>query len=185
VTLAIDAVRYQSAPRFPDYLAAVTKHAEIWNALYRTASVQPEAVDRLKQVASGLRVLVLSEDWCSDCFSCVPVVARLTEHAGMELRVLGRDANPDIMASYLSTRTESIPVAMVLDDAFHVLAWWGPRPSPLQRWYRSEAMWLAKEERGRRKRAWYARDRGRTVVDEVIDTVERGRRRSSDKPSVN
>ncbi len=178
MTAAIDSARYKSAPSFPDYLAVVSKYVEIWNALYRTATVSADAVDRLKHVASGLRILVLSEDWCSDCFSCVPVVARLAEQAGIELRVLGRDANPDIMARHLSTRTESIPVVMVLDDTLHVLAWWGPRPSLLQRWYRNEAKWLDKEERGRRKRAWYARDRGRTVVSEFVETVERAARRA-------
>lgn len=178
MTLAIDAARYQSAPFFPEYLAAVSNHADIWKALARTAAVSPDAVDRLRQVASGLRILVLSEDWCSDCFSCVPVVARLAEQAGMELRVLGRDANPDLMARHLSTSTESIPVVMVLGGGLQVLAWWGPRPSLLQRWYRNEAKFLEKEERGRRKRAWYARDRGRTVVAEFVETVERARRRA-------
>jgi hypothetical protein len=36
-----------------------------------------------------------------------------------------------------------------------------------------EGMELEKGERYRRVRTWYARDRGRTIVDEVIDVVTR------------
>ena len=171
----IDPARYEAAPRFPAYLGSVTKNAEVWQAMYRTASVAPELVERLRAVASDLRLLLLSEDWCSDCFSAVPLIARLADAAGIELRVLARDANPDLMDAHLTSATRSIPVLMVLDSDHNVRAWWGPRPAALQRWYRNEP---PSPERSRRKRAWYARDRGRTVLAEVLDTVERAARRA-------
>ena len=143
--------------------------------MYRTAVVPADLVERLRKVGGGMRLLVLSEDWCSDCFSAVPLVARLAEAAGVDLRVLARDANPDLMDAYLSSGTRSIPVVMVLDDDFRVRSWWGPRPAALQRWYRNEP---PSPERSRKKRAWYARDRGRSVVAEIVETVERAVRRA-------
>ena len=178
MTTGIDPSRYGESPPFPEYVGSVRKHAEIWQALARTAAVAPEAVERLRALASSLKLLVLSEDWCSDCFSTVPVVARLAELAGVDLRVLGRDANPDLMDKRLSTGTRSIPVVMALDNDFVVRAWWGPRPTALQRWYRNESLLLPAEERSRKKRAWYARDRGRTAVAEVVDMAERAARRA-------
>jgi len=47
---------------------------------------------------------------------------------------------------------------------------------------RAEGAFLAKEDRTRRKRAWYARDRGRSTVREVVETVERAARRRSESP---
>ena len=182
MTWSIDSARYDAAPRFTAYLGTVVKHAELWHGVYRMSSVESEAVDRFRRVAADFRLLVLSEDWCGDCVSVLPVVARLAEQAGVDLRVLARDANADIIDAHLTSGTKSIPVVMVLDDGLRELAWWGPRPSVVQRWYRNEGLLLAGPERGRRKRAWYARDRGRTTVAEVLDTVERAAR-SALRPS--
>jgi thiol-disulfide isomerase/thioredoxin len=178
VTIRIDPSRYEAAPDFATYLGAVTKHAELWQALYRTAAVSSEAIERMRAAAASVRLLVLSEDWCSDCFSTVPIIARLAENAGMDLRVLARDANLDLMDAHLSSGTRSIPVVMALDGGFNVRSWWGPRPAVLQRWYRSDSLLLESAERSRKKRAWYARDRGKTAVTEVLETVGRAARRA-------
>ena len=173
MTVSVDAARYEAAPRFPAYLDSVVKHADLWQVMYRTATVSAESVERLLRVKGDVRFLVLAEDWCSDAFSTMPIVARLAEQAEVDLRVLGRDANADLMDAHLTSGTRSIPVLMILDGNFRERAWWGPRPAVLQRWHRNEGHFLPKEDRTRRKRAWYARDRGRTVVAEVLDAVER------------
>jgi thiol-disulfide isomerase/thioredoxin len=142
------------------------------------ATVSPESVERLRHVAGDCRLLALSEDWCGDCVSVLPVVARLAEQAGIAFRVLSRDANTDLMDAHQTSRTMSIPVIMILDDQLRELGWWGPRPAALQRWYRNEALFLPGPERSRRKRAWYARDRGRTVVSEVVDALLSAERRA-------
>jgi thiol-disulfide isomerase/thioredoxin len=176
VTLVVDAARYEAAPRFPAYLESVVKNPELWRGVYRTAAVSTESIERLRSVPGEWRLLALSEDWCGDCVSTLPVIGRLAEQAGLDLRVLGRDTNLDLMDAHLSSGTRSIPVVMVLDADFLVRSWWGPRPAAVQRWYRNEGLMLPKEERSRRKRAWYARDRGRTTVEELCDVVERAAR---------
>jgi hypothetical protein len=144
--------------------------------MYRTAMVSAEAVERMRRVQGDFRFLVLAEDWCSDAFSTMPIVARLAEQSGVDLRVLGRDANADLMDAHLTSGTRSIPVLMILDSDLRERGWWGPRPAVLQRWHRNEGHMLSGEDRTRRKRAWYARDRGKTVVAEVLEAVERAAR---------
>lgn len=75
-------------------------------------------------------VLVISEEWSSDCRRDVPVVARLAEAGGLELRIFDRDGqrygraarltleespNADLMALFLNEKRgetwQSIPVA--------------------------------------------------------------------------
>jgi hypothetical protein len=65
---------------------------------------------------------------------------------------------------------------MVLDDEFEEQGWWGPRPAMLQRWVLREGLLLPKEARYRRARRWYARDRGRTTIEEVLECLERAER---------
>jgi hypothetical protein len=77
------------------------------------------------------------------------------------------------MDAHLTGGTRSIPVVMVLAESGREAGWWGPRPSPLQRLYHDELKHLPSEERSRKKREWYARDRGATAVEEVLALLER------------
>src|SRR5262245_4914963 len=45
------------------------------------------------------KILVISEDWSSDCRRDVPYLARLAEAGGMELRIFDRDGDPILMKS--------------------------------------------------------------------------------------
>ncbi len=182
MTFVVDGARFDRAPRFAEYLPSVVTYAELWQGVYRTANIQPDVVERIERVSGAWRLLALSEDWCGDAVSTLPVIARLAEQARLDFRVLGRDANPDLMAAHLTSGSRSIPVVMVLDARLTVRAWWGPRPSTVQRWMTGEALLIPKEDRNRRKRAWYARDRGRTTALEVAEAVERAGRRALAHP---
>jgi hypothetical protein len=104
----------------------------------------------------------------------VPLLARLAELApSLELRVLPRDRHLDLMDAHLTDGKRAIPKVLVLDDAGRVRGSWGPRPSELQRWFLTEGVTLEKDARYRHIRTWYARDRGRSTVDEVLSLVER------------
>jgi hypothetical protein len=89
------------------------------------------------------KVLVISEDWSSDCRRDVPVLARLCEAGGMELRIFNRDgatilgrrrpdpavaepgANHDLMAEFMNAKDgaewASVPVAALYTRDFREL----------------------------------------------------------------
>jgi hypothetical protein len=169
--------RYLAAPDFEAMLGSVDKNAELWAAVWRRAEVDAEHVRRIEALGSAWHLLVLSEDWCGDAVNTVPVIAKLVElTSNADLRVLARDENPDIMDTHLTGASRSIPVVIALDEEFRERGWWGPRPSALQRWVLGEGQAMELKERYREVRAWYARDRGRTTVDEVVAMMERGAR---------
>jgi hypothetical protein len=93
---------------------------------------------------------------------------------GLDLRVVGRDANPDLMDTHLTGVARSIrdhPLRRGVRRARVV----GPRPAPLQEWvFGPEGQALDKTARYRHVRGWYARDRGRTTLDEILTLLERG-----------
>jgi hypothetical protein len=172
--------RFESAVPFPTFVEHARENAVLWRETYRLARVSPEAVARLAALPGTWHFLVLVEDWCGDAVNTVPLVARLTELAGnADLRVLARDEHPDLMNAHLKNGSRSIPVVIVLDEDFVERGWWGPRPSPLQRWVMDEGMALEKDVRYRGIRTWYARDRGRTTLDEVVELVERAAREAA------
>ncbi|HEV7991720.1 MAG TPA: thioredoxin family protein [Gemmatimonadaceae bacterium] len=171
--------RYLAAPDFVTMLGSVGKNADLWAAVWRRAEVGDEYVRRVTALGGAWHLLVLSEDWCGDAVNTVPVVAKLAEVApNLDLRVLSRDENLDIMDAHLTGQSRSIPCVIALDGDFREHGWWGPRPTVLQRWVLGEGQALESKERYRETRMWYARDRGLTTLDEVVSILERAARAS-------
>lgn len=173
--------RYLAAPDFAAMLASVRKNVELWAAVWRRAKVDEAQVARVSALGGTWHLLVLSEDWCGDAVNVVPVIAKLAELApNADLRVLPRDENLDLMDAHLTGRSRSIPAVIALDGDYRERGWWGPRPSELQRWVLGEGQSFEKAERYREVRGWYARDRGRTSLEEVVSMLERAARRLPD-----
>lgn len=159
--------RWEEAVSFEQWLDEAEEHVNLWRSIYERAEVPEEFLHG--STGGPYRFLVLAEDWCGDAVNTVPWLARLAESVdGWELRVLQRDHNLDLMATHTTNGSLSIPVVMALDADYREIDWWGPRPEELQEWVLGEGMELPKKERYRKVRRWYARDRGRTTLEELM-----------------
>ncbi len=166
--------RFFGGSTFSDILARPKDNGPLWEMIYKLARLSPESAARAGNLRGHWHILVINEDWCGDSVSVLPYIARLEECCdNIEMRVIGRDSNRDLMDAHLTGASRSIPVAIVYDAGFRELGWWGPRPGPLQNWVVAEGLALPRPDRYRHIRAWYARDRGETVVAELLDIMER------------
>lgn len=162
--------RFEAAATFPEYLDLVEKNRELWHAVHDRVRIPDEVLDEARRMPGGWHLLALSEDWCGDAVNTLPVIARLAEEAGWDMRVMGRDENPDLMDAHLTNgRSRSIPVVIVYDEAFNEIGWWGPRPGEIQSWVMSEGLSMPSPERYKVVRRWYARDRGKSTLSELLD----------------
>lgn len=165
--------RFYDGAMFADVIRRPKENATLWEALVKKSSISHDVALRLRNVRGQWHLLVLNEDWCGDSVNILPYVARLADsHPGIELRVLGRDANPDLMDAHLTGESKSIPVVIVYDENFDEIGWWGPRPRELQKWVIVEGLALSKPDRYRHIRTWYARDRGASIVSEILSIIE-------------
>lgn len=165
--------RYLAAQDFDAMLASAGKYPELWAAVWRRAEVPTELLERTAALGGSWHLLVLSADWCGDAVNIVPVIARLAELSpNVDLRILDRDANLDLIDAHLTGTSRSIPVFIALDDNFVERGWWGPRPTALQDWVVGDGQSLEKAARYREVRTWYARDRGVTSLVAVITMLE-------------
>jgi hypothetical protein len=165
--------RYCTAIPFTRFVQDAEANREMWQVMERRARVPEELLDRVRELPGKLYLLVLVEDWCGDAVNTVPPIAALAQAApNLELRVLGRDTNADLMDAHLTHGSRSIPVVIVLDEEFEEIGWWDPRPTELQAWVRSEGAPMPKEERYKEVRRWYARDRGESTLREIIELLE-------------
>jgi hypothetical protein len=159
---------WAEAVTFDAFVAEAEKHVELWKGVYRTAMIPPETIDPLRG-RGPYRILVIAEDWCGDASNTVPVLARWADLTPeLDLRIIKRDDYPTVMDDYLTNGTRSIPIAIVFDENGRELGFWGPRPGEVQAWVTEHKDRMPSKERYPHVRRWYARDRGRTTLDEVL-----------------
>jgi hypothetical protein len=165
--------RFLAGETYTEFLAKPKKYKDLWDALYKRAVVPEAIVTRSKTLKQPWHLLVLSEEWCGDSINTLPLVARLTEAMpGVDMRILQRDSNPDLMNAHLTGTSRSIPVILLLDGDYVERGWWGPRPRLLQEWVMKEGLALPKDDRYKEVRTWYARDHGVTALTELLDMIE-------------
>ncbi len=134
--------RYAKGFAFTDYLAQIKVNKDRFAQFYESGRLSADDAAFFRKAAgtpAGLgKMMVIGEDWCPDVFRGLPVMARIAETAGVELRIFPRDANLDIMNEFLKEgKFTSIPVAVFYTHDLKHLCQWIERPA------------LADEERAR------------------------------------
>ena len=151
------------------FLEEAEENRSLWEGVYRLAQIPEWALDEACEKGIGRRFLVIAEDWCGDASSTVPILAKLGDEADcLNVRLLKRDERPEIMDRYLTNGSRSIPIVIVLDCDFKELGHWGPRPTELQDWVMAHKDTMPKDERYKHVRRWYAKDKGKTTLKEVL-----------------
>lgn len=144
-----------------------------WYERARVSEAQTAAIRWLAAQPDGpANILVISEEWSSDCRRDVPMLARLAEAGGLELRVFQRDGqkfsnapkadpaespNADIVNEFLNekdgTTFQSVPVAVFLTQDFRVIYRYVEFPAIYHKMRLAEAMQVAKPGENR-EQAW-------------------------------
>ena len=172
--VAVDDQRFQMAPTFERYLEVVEKNKDLWRGVYDRVRLPDDLVAEARTIPGDWYLVALSEDWCGDAVNTLPVIARLADESGWDLRVMSRDDNDDLMDSHLTNgRARSIPVVIIYDDGFNEIGWWGPRPGEIQAWLMDEGLSMPTPERYKHVRRWYVKDRGRSTLQELLGLLNR------------
>lgn len=165
--------RWDAAASLATYATTVTVNQEWWATSVRRATLTPEHFARAMALRGTFNLLVLLEDWCGDAVNSVPYLQRIADaNDGITLRVIERDRHLDLMDAHLTNGARAIPLVLIYDEQFAELGTWGARPAPLQQWVLEHGLQLDKETRYKQVRTWYARDRGHTIVEEMLSRLE-------------
>ena len=163
---------WNSGFAWDDYLGEhIQEHLELWQGIYRRAATPVWTLEALEDMGRNWKLMAIAEDWCGDASNLVPVFARLARDSDwIDLRIVKRDESPELMDMYLTGGSRSIPIIVIMDGDFRPVGRWGPRPVELQEFVIREKARSDREARDIYKdtRRWYAKDRGRTTLREML-----------------
>lgn len=154
---------------FPDggsISAARRDNSSVFRDRYARARLTDQQVAAITWLAAQpggpAKILVVSEDWSSDCRRDVPMLARLAEAGGLELRIVNRDGkkilgarrpdpvaypdgNHDIMLEFLNAKNggewASVPVVVFYTKDFRELHRYIEYPAIYHKDYIRSHMW--------------------------------------------
>ena len=129
--------------------------------------------DELKSIISKIKEpqiwMVLTEEWCGDSAQNLPYIVKIAEENSLiDLKILPRDKNLDIMDQYLTNGvSRSIPKLVAFDEHGHELFQWGPRPKAAQDLVNElKKSGLEKSDFMEKLHLWYAGNRGKSLEQE-------------------
>lgn len=98
--------------------------------LDKKIKLSDSTIERLNKVNKEQTWLLITEGWCGDAAHILPVMNKMSvENENINLKVVLRDENPELMNQFLTNGSMSIPKLVVLDANDEVVSSWGPRPS--------------------------------------------------------
>ena len=125
--------RFESGMKYDAWMQHIKRNIPKFEYNYAQTSVPADKAAALKELSAKdngpARLLVLGEDWCPDVFRGLPVLERMAEVAGWDLRAFPRDDNLDIMNEFLNHgEHQSIPTAVFYTKDHEYIMHWIERP---------------------------------------------------------
>ena len=158
---------------------ALTHYSELnearMNRLEKTVKISTEIIQKLNQLNGDYIWLVISEGWCGDAAQILPVIYKMAELSErIDLKIVFRDENEDLMNLFLTNGTKSIPKLIILDkNTLEVLSDFGPRPIGAKQLildYKAKHG-IVDETAKTNLQLWYLHDKGLSTQKEILDLM--------------
>ena len=147
------------------------------NRLDKTIKITEENSITLKSLEGDYIWLVISEGWCGDAAQLLPIINKMAEESGkIDLRIVLRDENEELMNLFLTNKNKAIPILIVVDvETGKVLGIWWPRPkgaTDLIIDYKKE-FGVVNETEKTNLQLWYLHDKGLSTQKELVNLMQK------------
>ncbi|WP_318343623.1 thioredoxin family protein [Flagellimonas baculiformis] len=141
----------------------------------KTFKLPEDVKEQLSKLDPELVFLVLTESWCGDAAASLPIMDKIAEGAkNVDLKVVFRDENLELMDAFLTNGSRSIPKLIVLDKKKgQIVGEWGPRPS-----IATEMVEAFKAAHGKltddfkqELQVWYNKDKGQNILSDMLQLL--------------
>lgn len=155
----------------PDYINYTKLNESRMHRLDKTIEVTQETKALLENLSKEYIWLVLAESWCGDAAQVVPVINKMAEVTSkIDLRIVLRDENEELMNLFLTNGTKSIPKLIIIEkETGEVVGDFGPRPTQAKQLitdYKS-THGVVDETAKIELQKWYLADKGVAIQNEI------------------
>ncbi len=144
--------------------------------VYKTLHVSEEVVETAKNLQSEMLWVVIVESWCGDVPQNLPFMEAISQVSDkINLRIILRDENPEVMDRFLTNGTRSIPKLICFDpDTYEVAGTWGPRPKGATELVKDllKDPGVTADMRKEAVQRWYLQNRGEQLQSELSSLME-------------
>jgi hypothetical protein len=146
------------------------------NRLDKTIEITAEIQLFLANLETEYIWLVLSEGWCGDAAQIIPVVNKMAELSDkVELKIVFRDENPELMDLFLTNGGKAIPKLILVEkNKLEMIADWGPRPAEAVRLivdYKAK-FGIVDETAKTELQMWYLHNKGVSTQNEIVSLLD-------------
>ena len=136
-TSVVTPQRFEEGVSYAEYMDQIKVNKARFEEFYKF-QVKPADAAALKELANKkggpAKMLVLGEDWCGDVVRGLPVLARVADAAGLQMKIFPRDQHHDIMNEFLKNgEWMSIPTAVFYTSNHQYICHWIERPEVADR----------------------------------------------------
>ena len=159
---------------------ALVHYTELNEARVRRLDKTMVVIDEVKQFLENLKKeyiwLVISEGWCGDSAQIVPIINKMAEVSDkIDLRIVLRDENDELMNLFLTNRNQSIPILIIIDkQTLEVIDQFGPRPQAAKQLIvdYKVAHGVVDETAKTNLQKWYLYDKGISTQKEIMSLMK-------------
>lgn len=155
-------------------IAYTRMNAQRMRRVEKTVLLEDELVQVMLSVQTPMTWVILTEAWCGDAAQSLPAIVKIADASPLvDVKLLLRDENLDVMDAYLTNGGRSIPKLIAFrSDTMEELGTWGPRPEPAHKLYlEMKEQNLPFDEFAEKLHGWYAKDKSRTLQKEFIELI--------------
>ena len=142
----------------------------------KTYTPSSEIIAQVNKLKHKTYWLILTEHWCGDASQTLPVLKAIAElsNGKIEMKLVYRDQNSELMNAYLTNETRSIPKLVQLDEHFNVTGIWGPRPTVAQKMVKElKSNPVTAAGYANELHLWYAKNKQEELEKEVAQLLFR------------
>jgi hypothetical protein len=142
------------------------------NRLDKTIKIADEILSKLKSLKREYIWMVIAEGWCGDAGQILPIINKMAlESDKIDLKIVLRDENEELMNLFLTNKTKSIPKLIIIDkETGSVINHWGPRPDGavnLIQNYKNQHGSIDETAKAELQ-LWYLHDKGLSTQNEIM-----------------
>lgn len=147
--------RFESAPTFAQYLERMQANQERMAQFVDEVRIPEEELAWWRS-RGPIKVYVLTFDSCGDALYNIPVMAKIAQQCpNVDLRVVQRDENLDIMDRYLNQGMfRSVPTFIFMDEQMEEIGHLKERPEEVTRLIEAEMLAVRRRLREEHKERW-------------------------------